>query len=805
MPRLLRIGLIAVGGLFGLILLLFLAAFFLIPRDFIEKQARAEAAKIPGMSVTWTRLTPGFRWLAVGIRVEGLAVRAPREGNATLNARIQDVFVELKLLPLLARRVEVATARVRGGGVAMFDRGLPAPSPGAGAGAGGAGGIALVVPRITIDDLDLRTRDMTGSGFDLRGVHGESSIDGPLARPASVRIALGADSLYWKPSVRDSLVPLPSPLSAAATLAARDGGKRLEVTDGSAELGPLDSKIGGSVLFPDPPAAPTLALTLTGAPQMVRSTDPSIRPLASRSPATWSGTASWDVRVEGPMATPVTSGRFVLKQLQVTAQSNTFTIDQASASFTSRPDRTFTARLEGLGSGITFTAEAQGSSAPGTTTSGQFYFRAPAQRLNGLVPNTPTWNSGSLEGSGTFTVTPPAPPKVTWKISGAGMSGNVPGVARPVRKLDFSVDGDQATANLSRCDIVVGSTTGSITGSIRQGKPLGSGTFRVKLDRFVAEEWDTGSSSASGGSFAMSSGTPSAPPIPLESFQGQVTIGELRSNGLVVRDVNVPVDFSKGTLTADPIHGLVGSGTVNGALDVSEFFTDPRFSLHLDLNKAPVEDVINGLLPAKLPVTGLVNGKVDLSGPGLPGPDVVDSLRGDLSGTIEQGAIRANPVIRSIRDALGSDSSPEIAFRTLTQSIRISGGKMLLDTVKGDMGKDAFEMTGSMGFDQSLDLHLLLKLGPERVKGAAALSQLAGYVQDAQGRVPVQVRITGTALSPKISIQPGKLVESAGRALGQELMKGLAAKAAPETAAADSTKQKAIDKGREAIQRLLGK
>lgn len=804
MPRAVRTALIAAGALVGLVVIVFAAALLLIPRDWIEKQARAQAEKIPGMTVTWARLTPGFRWFAVGIRVEGLAIRAPKTGDPTLNARLRDVFVELRLLPLLTRRVEIGTARVDGGGIAMFDRGVPPPEA---AGAAGAApqGLSLVLPRVTVDHLDFRTRDLLGSGFDLRDVGGEARIGGTLDRLGSVSVTIGADSLYWKPSSRDSLVPIPSPFRASVALAPRDAGKRLAVTQGKATLGPFDSEITGDVLLPGPPASPSLALHIVGSPQMVRSSDPSIRPVASRSPATWSASASWDIQMSGPLATPVTSGRLILKPLTVTAQSNAFTIDQASASFTSRPDRSFTARVEGVGSGITFTAEAQGSSTPGGGTAGRFFFRAPAERLNGILPNAPTWTSGSIEGNGTFTFTPPKPPDVRWQITGDGMSGTVPGVARPVRKLGFQLSGDAASAALKRCDIVVGSTSASITGQVKQGKPLGSGTFQVKLDQFVAEEWKAGDAEPSPTAMAGGAGAGAGGPIPLQSFRGDVSIGELRSGGLVVRNVVVPVDFTNGNLSADPIRGSVGTGTLKGALDVADLFRHPEFVLHLDLNKAPVEDVISGVLPLKIPVTGLVNGLVDLKGPGLPGPEVVDSLRGNLAGTIENGAIRSNPVVRSIRDALGSDAAPEISFRTLTHSIRIQGGRMLLDAVKGDLGKDAFELGGSMGLDQSLDMSLLLKLGPERVKNAGAISKIAGYVQDAQGRVPVEIRITGTALSPKVTVAPGKLVSSAGRALGQELIQGLTTKARPESAAADTTKRKAIEKGREAIERLLGK
>ena len=48
--------------------------------------------------------------------------------------------------------------------------------------------------------------------------------------------------------------------------------------------------------------------------------------------------------------------------------------------------------------------------------------------------------------------------------------------------------------------------------------------------------------------------------------------------------------------------------------------------------------------------------------------------------------------------------------------LRIEGGRLLLDKVKGDLGADKFEMTGALGMDKSLNLGLLLRLAPERVR-----------------------------------------------------------------------------------------
>jgi len=157
-----------------------------------------------------------------------------------------------------------------------------------------------------------------------------------------------------------------------------------------------------------------------------------------------------------------------------------------------------------------------------------------------------------------------------------------------------------------------------------------------------------------------------------------------------------------------------------------------------------------------------------------------------------------------------------MAFKTLTHSFRIAGGKLLLDKMHGEMGKDLFEMAGSLGFDQSLNMDLLLRLAPERIKSGTAAAEFARFAKDAQGRIPVNVKITGTTLQPKVSVKASRTLEGAGKTFTQELMKGLAAKTTPKTKAtpestaakadsADSAKQDAIQKGRDALKRLLGK
>jgi len=816
-PRAVRIGLIAAASLLGLLAVAVLAAWLLMPKDWIDQEAKRQAARIEGATVRWTRLRPALSWLSLGVRVEGLYVRQPAEGHgdARLEARVGEIFVSFRLLPLLARRVEVSAARVTGAGIAMTDRGEPPPSAG-GKPPAGAAGIALIVPRLEFDGIDIRTRDPLGGGVDLRHVAGGAEFDGSLDRPRALRIAARCESLYWKPSSREARVALPAPLGLDASAEAREGGAKLQVTRGLVTLGPLRSDLGGEIRLPAPGGKePELALVLTGKPQPIRSSDEAFRPLAALSPATWNTTASWEVRINGATSAPIQTGRIALQPLKITSGPNAFTLDQAAASWSLQPDKTFTAHANARGSGLKLEADVAGSSAPGGATNGTLFVSGPATRLNGLVPDTPTWTSGDLECRASFSVRPPGPPQIHWNVKGKNLGGTVPGLARPVSRLGFEIDGDDRVASIRAFNAVVGSTTASVTGTIRQGKPLGTATLQANLDRFVAEEWAP-PPAPKGPSAAKSPSAPKAPPpIPFQALDATVSIGEVLSGKMAVRDVVVPVKFADGKLAAAPIRGKIGTGSLAGSLKLTELTSTPAYALDLDVQKAPAQDLLAGLLPIKVGFTGLASGTVNLTGRGLPGPAVSDSLRGALQGTVEDGKILETPLVAGIRKALGlvsgGQSGAELAFRTLTSSLRIDRGRLLLEKVKGDLGKDLFEMTGSMGLDKSLDLDLLLRLAPERVKGGTALAQFARYARDKDGRLPVTVKVTGTALTPKISIKPAKTIEIAGLKLQQEIVKGLAESARRDSARRDSTgtdstrAEDPLQKGRDALKRLLGK
>jgi len=491
----------------------------------------------------------------------------------------------------------------------------------------------------------------------------------------------------------------------------------------------------------------------------------------------------------------VQNGEANLRPLSIEAGPNRFTLDRVQVRYETIADQEFTMNATGAGSGVALAVAAAGSTAPGEGSKGDLHVSAPATRLNGLMPNTPVWTMGTLEVGATFALKPPAAPVVRWTVTGKDLSGSVTGLQRPVTHLQFHIDGDQETANVRSMTARIGSSSVSLTGTVKQGKPLGTGTFRASMDKFVAEEWADPKTAQEKGK-GKDSRAPAPPPaIPLRSFDGLVTIGEMRSGNLLIRNLSAPIAFASDKLVAAPIQGDMGTGTLAGKVEMNNVTKDPSYAVHFEMKRVPVREFVGGMMPLSLGLTGFATGQADISGAGLPGLAAMNTLTGALQGNVEEGKILETPTISALRSALGSVNGPgsldDLVFKTLKYSAKIDKGRLVLNQVDGALGKDLMQLAGSAGFDKSLDLDVLLKLAPGRIQSSTALGQFANYARDEQGRLPIKVTITGTVTSPKVSLKAASTVEAAGRGLAKEIFDNIMRKNRPDTTRADTSRARA--------------
>jgi hypothetical protein len=217
-----------------------------------------------------------------------------------------------------------------------------------------------------------------------------------------------------------------------------------------------------------------------------------------------------------------------------------------------------------------------------------------------------------------------------------------------------------------------------------------------------------------------------------------------------------------------------------------------------------VRELAAGVLPLSLGMTGFANGDIAIAAAGLPGMAAVNTLQGALSGTVEEGRILETPAIQALRNALGivsQTAGSDLKFKALAYSATIADGRLQLSNMGGEVDEMAISAKGSVGFDRSVDLDLLLLVASQYIKPGTVLATFSRYARDAQGRLPVKVGMSGTLSAPKFSIKPATTLEAAGAGLAKDILGRIldgkrpdTTRAAPaDTAASADTSRGATD------------
>lgn len=247
--------------------------------------------------------------------------------------------------------------------------------------------------------------------------------------------------------------------------------------------------------------------------------------------------------------------------------------------------------------------------------------------------------------------------------------------------------------------------------------------------------------------------TPGAPFLPNARGAGRVRIDRLRKDRLEVRAVQAEVRLEPATLVV-PRFSLLGyGGTVSG---------DARFDLRD--TRRPVYDVhttvagvqADSLLTAWTPVRGLVAGtletKLELAGEGQAPEDMKRTLTLIALASVTQGRLGPGPALDAVARFVKVPRLRQLDFARLELPVRIEHGRVVTDPVVLNGAAGEWRLAGAVGFDGTLDYAVSATLPPAAVAALEAKSALAaGALTDAQGRLLLDLRVTGSAKSPQVA------------------------------------------------------
>lgn len=305
---------------------------------------------------------------------------------------------------------------------------------------------------------------------------------------------------------------------------------------------------------------------------------------------------------------------------------------------------------------------------------------------------------------------------------------------------------------------------------------------------------------------------PGDPLTPNATGGGRVSITQLKSQKLDVRDVTATVGLEPGIVSV-PSFSLKGYGGAiagNARFDVRDP-TKPGFWVKAKGESLQANAFLSTWTGAKDWVRGSLNTDIDLSGQGATPELLQRTLNAAGLADFANGQIGPGPALEAIARATRIEALQDLRFKDLHLPFRVERGRVITDraTIDGTNGK--WVTTGGVGFDGSLDYAVSVTLPPDVVQRIGARGALAaGALTDAQGNLLIDLRVSGTARAPKVSLDLAsmrdRLIGKASAALTDQKdrleKEARDALLARQTAAQDSLRR-ALDARKKALEDSL--
>ncbi len=255
-----------------------------------------------------------------------------------------------------------------------------------------------------------------------------------------------------------------------------------------------------------------------------------------------------------------------------------------------------------------------------------------------------------------------------------------------------------------------------------------------------------------------------------EAFRasGEFSVGRATLFGFPVSELRAPIELqyapngNLGALSVRRWSGRIAGGRLTGDARFG-IGTDRSFTTDLQVGAVDVESVARVLTDARRPASGKVSGKISVNG---ADPAKPDGYRGRIDLNLDAASLFELPVFREIERFLGSARGGTFDQGQLKAGI--VNRQIVIDTLTLEGKLVQLHATGTVGFDQHLELQVLVNTNQIIGQTGQALVALIPGLGDAVGRRNVafarlgnylqnrllKFRVTGTIAQPTVQIDP---------------------------------------------------
>ena len=234
--------------------------------------------------------------------------------------------------------------------------------------------------------------------------------------------------------------------------------------------------------------------------------------------------------------------------------------------------------------------------------------------------------------------------------------------------------------------------------------------------------------------------------VPLTQVRGDLNLGEDRI--LRVRDVTAQV----------------WTGNVAGSAEIDLANPqDPQFRIDANASALQANDFLTALTPADNLLYGALDIRSSFAGHGSDPEVVSTSLSGQGEVTARNGRLERAPAVGALWGALNLGEKQSLDFRDFLTSFEVAEGRLLTRNLRLAGAEADWTASGFVAFDGTLDYDVHVELSEalsqkyrERIGG-----ELGKLLAGSSGRLSLDLKITGPASSPRVSVDTSALLERA--------------------------------------------
>jgi hypothetical protein len=267
--------------------------------------------------------------------------------------------------------------------------------------------------------------------------------------------------------------------------------------------------------------------------------------------------------------------------------------------------------------------------------------------------------------------------------------------------------------------------------------------------------------------------TPGSPILPNARGGGTVEIARLKNQKLDVANARARLVLTPGVVEVPEFafDGYGGAVRGTGRFDLHDP-ARPVYAVKAKVDTVEADRLLSAWTPARGLLHGALSTTLDFAGEGATPEDLKRTLTAVGLAALANGTLGPGPTLEALSQFTRIPELKQVRFQNMKLPFRVERGRVITDPVVLTGSNGDWRLSGGIGFDGSLDYAVSTTLPPDVVKKLGAYAALAaGALGGEDGRILIDLRVTGSAKSPRIDWDQKAMGERARGQISSSLEK----------------------------------